>query len=508
MTLSSLLCEGEYVSSYDPAQIEVQGICVHLPSLTPGCLFLCLRGMHYDTHAMLAAVARGGAAAAIVEEGAVYKAPPGLPLFIVPQARRMYALLYDRYCGHPARDMTLIAVTGTNGKTSTATMLYTILREAGIACALIGTVTCQAGETSYALPPEESDGRRTMTTPDPDILYPMLARMRQDGITHVVMEASSHALALDKLVPLHFACGIFTNLSPEHLDLHGTMENYLAAKARLFSMCDYGIINFDSEYAEALVRGARCRILRCGAVYHEQYNAEEIARYGARGIGYVYHSPTLRMALSLPIPGVFTVYNSLLALTCALQLGVEPVTARHALQHMRGVPGRLERVVLDPALADFHVFIDYAHTEAALRSLLTTVRTFRQGGERIVLLFGCGGDRDKSKRPLMGRVAEEYADLVIVTSDNSRTENPTSIIRDIVSGMRHKERRRVIVDRRAAITYAVQQAQKNDILLLVGKGHETYELRNGQTHPFDERAIVQKALAHRRETKEHYADPS
>jgi UDP-N-acetylmuramoyl-L-alanyl-D-glutamate--2,6-diaminopimelate ligase len=331
-----------------------------------------------------------------------------------------------------------------------------------------------------------------MTTPDPDILYPMLRNMREDGIEYVVMEASSHALALDKLSPLHFDVGIFTNLSPEHLDFHGTMENYLSAKARLFSQCECGILNFDSDFAEKIAEDAPCRILRCGAVYHEEYNAEEIRSLGARGSSYVLSAPGLRLPVSIPIPGSFSVYNSLLAAVAALTLGVSPKAVRDGLGQLRGVIGRLERV--DTGEQDFTVMIDYAHTEEAMRNVLTTVRDLCIRGERIVAVFGCGGDRDQTKRGHMGKVAEELADFSIITSDNQRSEDPKQIILDILKGFKNKEKRKVILDREKAIVYAIATAQPRDVILLIGKGHETYQLCGKEKYPFDERKIVSEAI--------------
>ncbi len=506
MKLSALLFSGEYSSVYSPDEIEIQDICYMGDHITPGCLFICIRGTRYDSHLLIKTAAQEKAAAVIVEDGADYIAPADFPVFCVPNARRALAFAYDRFCASPTKDMRLIAVTGTNGKTSTATMVYTILQAANKRVAMIGTVACKSQTQDYKTAFENST-RSTMTTPDPDILYPMLQKMKEDGIEYVVMEASSHALALDKLSPLLFEVGIFTNLSPEHLDFHANMDNYLAAKTRLFSQCKYGILNFDSEYAEKIAKEASCRILRCGAVYHEEYNAEDIRYHGANGISYTLVSPSLRLPVSLPIPGSFTVYNSLLAITCALQLGITEKELATALHAVKGVPGRLEKLTLDPQDANFTVFIDYAHTEAALRNLLMTVRSFRRGNERIVLLFGCGGDRDKSKRAPMGRVAEEYADYIIVTSDNSRTEEPTKIIHDILQGMKNRAKRSVIVNRRRAIEYAVETAQENDIILLVSKGHETYELVGQKRLAFDERKIVREALLKRKAQKEKHENP-
>ncbi len=502
MELSALIFPGEYTSTFSPRGIEITAICYKSEQVRPGCLFVCIRGTQYDSHALLRGAQANGAAAALVEEGADHTAPEDLPIFTVPSTRRAMAFAYYRLHGCPAKGMHLFAVTGTNGKTSTAAMLYTILRVCGRRAALIGTVTCSSEQKNYQ-PCNAQDEKRAMTTPDPDVLYPMLAAMKRDGIDHVVMEASSHALALEKLAPLHFDAAIFTNLSPEHLDFHGSMKKYLAAKATLFSQSDCAILNFDNDYTEELASTIPCRILRCGAVYHEQYNAEEIHMHGTEGISYLYSTPRLRMAVEMQIPGVFTVYNSLLALTCALHIGIPPLQAKAALQSMGGVPGRLEKVILPPE-EKFTVFIDYAHTEAALRNLLLTVRGFRRGAERIVLVFGCGGDRDKSKRAPMGRTAEELADAVIVTSDNSRSEEPTVIIHDILKGMRRTEKRRVIVNRQRAITYAIEEARENDIILLVGKGHEDYELTENGCRPFDEKKIVHEALRARKKDKEHH----
>lgn len=494
MKLSSLLFTGEYFSQYDPNTVDVNGIAMHGDEISRGCLFICLRGLHYDAHNLLRTAKERGAAAAIIEEGTDAPIPKGLPVFAVPSCRRAAAFIYSRFYGSPADKMKLVAVTGTNGKTSTVFMLYHLLAGAGFRVGMIGTVACLSVVRNYRELCKK-EGRSTMTTPDPDVLYAVLHQMHRDGIEYVVMEASSHALALDKLAPLTFEIGIFTNLSPEHLDFHKTMHAYLAAKAKLFSLSRRAVVNFDNAYAAELAESISCPVLRCGAVYHEEYNAEEIRLLGASGVSYLYSTPTLRMPVFLPIPGSFTVYNSLLALTAALSLGVPPHEAIGTLRALSGVPGRMERVPLPGA--NFSVFIDYAHTEAALENLLTTVSSFRREGERILLVFGCGGDRDTTKRAPMGKIAEQYADRVIVTSDNARSEEPNKIIRDILLGMRRREKRAVIVNRRRAIRHAILCAQEGDIILLVGKGHETYELTGEGARPFDERAVVFEAFAER-----------
>lgn len=500
MKLSSLLFEGEYSSEYDPFGIEIKKLAVCGDDIDRGCLFICLRGMHYDAHNLLRTAKERGAAAAIVEEGFDAPVPNGFPVFTVSSSRRAMAFAYSRFFNSPAKGMKLIAVTGTNGKTSTAFTLYHLLVGCGKRAGMIGTVGCESVRRSYR-ELRESRGRGTMTTPDPDVLYPILYEMKKDGIEYVVIEASSHALALEKLAPLDFEIGIFTNLSPEHLDFHRTMGAYLEAKAGLFRSCRRAIVNLDSDYASELCERISCPVMRCGAVYHEEYNAEEIRLLGAAGVSYTFTSPELRIPVFVPIPGAFTVYNSLLALTAALSLGLCPAQATRVLRGLSGVPGRMERLPLPGA--SFSVFIDYAHTEAALENLLLTVCSFRRGGERIVLVFGCGGDRDATKRAPMGKIAERYADRVIVTSDNTRSEEPNKIIHDILCGMRMREKRAVIVNRRRAIRHAILSAEERDIILLVGKGHETYELTGEGMRPLDERAIVFEAFAERQTEQEH-----
>lgn len=498
MKLSSLLFQGEYTGKISPDSIEVTQVVSDTRALTKGCLFICLRGARFDSHTLLGMIEASGAAAAIVERDAMLPEDIGLPVFRVESTRRTLALVFRRFYRCPDTEMTMIGVTGTNGKTSTSTILYAILRAAGYRVGLIGTARCLYDDKVYTLPEEGGDTRlRTMTTPDPDILYPMLRTMADAGVTHVVMEVSSHSLTLGKVAPIRYDVGIFTNLSPEHMDFHNDMESYLRAKAALFRQCRTGIFNCDNEFAESLIALSACEVRRAGVVWQGDYRATDIELYGARGLSYSYIAPGLRLRIRTPLPGAFSVYNSLLALTAAIELGVSPLAAAEALATQISIPGRMERVSLN-ADADFSVFIDYAHTEAALKNLLTTVRTFRRPNERIVLLFGCGGNRDATKRAPMGRTAEELADLVVVTTDNSRSEEPQRIISDILAGMRHPERHRVIKSRKRAIEEVILSAEPGDIILLCGKGHETYEITASGVRHFDEREIVRGALEKRK----------
>ncbi len=500
MKLSELLYEGEYTSRYDPREIEITGIVSDTRGLTPGCLFVCLRGMRFDSHTLVKKIMEGGAAAIITEIGSLTAPSVDIPIFEVKSTRCTLAYLHSRASGDPQNGMHLIGITGTNGKSSTAFMLYHILKEAGIKAGLIGTIECLYDDKRYSLPEDkEAEGRlRSMTTPDPDILYPILKKMKEAGVSHVIMEVSSHALSLGKVAPLRFDLGLFTNLSGEHLDFHSDMESYFAAKATLFSQSALGILNRDDEAGLRLQELAPCRMLTCGIQKRNDYTADGISLLGSRGVSYTLAFPGARLRLRIPIAGSFTVYNSMLAVAAARELGISPLTAAEALSVQPTVKGRMERLSLGEFDKDFSLFIDYAHTEAALRSLLLSVRNFATPEERIVLLFGCGGDRDRSKRAKMGRVAEELADFSILTSDNSRSERPEDIIKEIRAGMSENAACKIIKNRREAIEYAILNAKPQDIILLCGKGHETYQIEKNGVRHFDEREIVQAALEKRK----------
>ncbi len=500
MKLSSLLYSGEYVSRHSPDTVEITAIVSDTRGLCPGCLFVCLKGQRFDSHTLLQKIKEGGAAAIVVEGGAFASPPPDIPIFEVKSTRIALSLLYSRFCGDPQKDLTVVGITGTNGKTSTAVMLYGILRKAGIKAGLIGTVECLYDGKRYSLPDKDERGDRllSMTTPDPDILYPILQKMKEEGITHVIMEVSSHALALDKVYPLRFKVGIFTNLSPEHLDFHSDLSTYLAAKAKLFDQAELALLNGDDKVASTLKGRIPCRTVLCGLERENDYRAESISLLGCRGVAYTFSLPEAKIRIRVPIAGSFTVYNSMLALAAAKELGISPLTAAEALNEQAIVRGRMEKLSLGEFDKEASVFIDYAHTEEALRSLLCSVRGFCTPNERIVLLFGCGGDRDKSKRPKMGRTAEELADLCIVTSDNSRSESSEEIIKDILLGMQEPKNCKVIKNRKEAIEYAILNAKMGDIILLCGKGHETYEIKKNGICRFDERKIVEAALEKRK----------
>lgn len=496
MELNELLFPGEYAGDGIPNGVSVTEIVNDGRKIKPGCLFICRKGEKFDSHALLPTLTEAGCSAVVVSREYGEK-NIGIPVIAVDDTRRAEAFAVSRFFGSPGKRLTMIGVTGTNGKTSVSTMLWHILSDAGFRCGLIGTTGIR-GESGNetAFDSFRTGDAATMTTPPPLTLYPLLSAMADSGITHVVMEVSSQGLVLSRVAPLFFSYSVFTNLSPEHLDFHRTMTDYLAAKKILFRQTETAIVNGDSPWTDLLLDGIPCRRIVCGTLGACDAAANNAKLCGSEGVSYLFRSHGESFSVTLPIPGVFSVQNSLLALTAARAIGADTAAAVQTLSRLPIITGRMERI--DTGEFPFSVFIDYAHTEAALRSLLLSVRAFCSSGQRIVLLFGCGGDRDPAKRSEMGRAAEELADFTIVTSDNSRSEDPKKIILGILSGMKRREKRRVILNRENAIRYAIKTAREKDVILLVGKGHERYEITSDGIREFDEKKIVSAALEARR----------
>ena len=331
------------------------------------------------------------------------------------------------------------------------------------------------------------------TTPESFELHKLFRAMKDGGCTHVVMEVSSHALYLDRVYGIPFAVGIFTNLTQDHLDFHKTMENYCDAKARLFSMCRTGVVNADDPWHERLLRDASCRVLTYGRGENADLRAEDV-QLSAAGVAFTAAAKAERAKIFVGIPGEFMVYNTLDVLGAALSLGISLEKSAEVLRTSARVKGRVEVV---PTGTDYTMLIDYAHTPDAVENVLRSVRGFARG--RVVALFGCGGDRDKTKRPKMGAIAAALSDLVIVTSDNPRTEDPRGIIQDILAGMYQSQTPHIVVENRMeAIHYAMDHAQKDDVIVLMGKGHETYQIIGTEKHHLDEREIIAEHLKNRK----------
>lgn len=472
---------------------EIKDILTDSRKEMKDAMFVCLCGTQFDSHNYIGEAIGNGAICILTDRNHPdIVAKEGIAFLQCDDPRATLAHLWHAWYGFPCRDLKIVGVTGTNGKTSVAHMLRTILRTAWHTCGIIGTVGCESEEGIIQTAREA--GLSNLTTPDPRDLYHIFAQMRDEGVEYVVMEVSSHALSLEKLAPITFEAAIFTNLTPEHLDFHKTMESYAAAKAMLFQKTKLAICNADSPYCERILRDSTCRRMTCTTKgKYADYSADEIELHAQNGVAYRLSSARTRLRISCPIAGEFTVMNSMQAAICALELGCSPAAIKTALATMGGVKGRMERVRLGLE-ADFSVLIDYAHTPDALEKLLLTARDLVQKGGRTVVLFGCGGDRDRSKRAVMGEIAARLADHVIITSDNSRGEDPMQIICQIVAGIPPQKAYTVIPDRASAIRYAVKNAKAGDLILLAGKGHEEYEIVGGERRPFCEGSLVKEAF--------------
>ena len=474
MKLKDLLQDMEVLSATADMETEIKYVRYDSRAVEAGDLFVAVTGYAVDGHSFIGAVMEKGAAAVVCE-----RIPEGeVPYIQVPDSRRALAQLGDNFFGHPAKAMTMIAVTGTNGKTSTTYLLKAILEKTrGAKVGLIGTNQNMIGEE--VVPTER-------TTPGPFETRELFAEMRDKGCTHVVMETSSHALHQGRIHGVTYDVGIFTNLTQDHLDYHKTMEAYCDAKAILFRNCVSGVVNADDPWTPRLLKDATCKVLTYARDAAADLTAQDIA-LAADHIAFTAVYGTERFPIRVNIPGGFMVYNTLDVLGACLTLGISLEESAAVLATVPHVKGRVE-VVPTPG-KDYTILIDYAHTSDSLINVLTTVRGFAKG--RTVALFGCGGDRDRTKRPIMGRAAADHADFVIVTTDNPRTEKPGDIIADILPGMEGTATPYVVVeDRVEAIHYAMDHAQKDDVIVLCGKGHETYQEVNHEKHHMDEREIV------------------
>jgi len=479
----------------------VGGVTLDSRQVSQGDLFFCVAGLLHDGHEYAAAAVEAGAAALVVER------PLGLgvPEVQVRDARVAMARMGAEFYGRPGDHLMLLGVTGTSGKTTTTWLLEPILAAAGHVAGLIGTIETRIAGVS-------SPGVRT--TPDSLDLQRTLAEMRSAGVTAVALEVTSHALALHRVETLHFEAAAFTNLSQDHLDFHAGMEDYFAAKRSLFvpARIERGAINVDDAYGRVIKESATVEMIGFGIAPDADIRAESV-RTGPWGMEFVALSPWGEMKVKTALIGEFNLSNCLAAISVALQAGLSPSAIEAGLQAVKSVPGRFEGV---DAGQPFSVVVDYSHKPDALDNVLREARRIalsggskkrgaRSGGPqniddagRVFCVFGCGGDRDRVKRPLMGRVAAAGADVVIVTSDNPRSEDPEAIIAEIVQGImaeRPEGPDRSIVDRRAAIELAIHEAREGDVVVIAGRGHESDQVFADHSVAFDDRIVARAALA-------------
>ncbi len=481
MLLEKVFSSIDVIKTNADLSLDVAGITEDSRRVKEGFVFCALKGERVDGNKYIKSALDKGAVCILTETEPEFDCP----FVLVKDARQTFSRLLANFYSHPEKSFKiLVGVTGTNGKTSTTVMLKSIYEAAGYKVGLIGTMKYLIGEREYNA---ESNGN-LLTTPDPENFWALLNTMREEKVDVLVMECSSHSLAMDKLGDLEFTCGIFTNLTRDHLDFHGDFDSYRDAKAKLFKKSKISVINDDDPSGEYMKECAAGEV-RTYSInnINSSFNAKSVRFNGAEGVDYVFLAKELIFRVFLSIPGTFSVYNSLAAASCAILTGVSPETVVEGLQKIERVDGRVDRVDID---APFSVIIDFAHTPDAMENVISTVKGFARG--RIITVFGCGGDRDRTKRPIMGALACKMSDFVIVTSDNSRSENRDSIIDEIMQGVEDFESVERIPDRTLAIRRAMDIALENDIVLLLGKGHEEYEIDENGKHRFSEREEVMK----------------
>ena len=481
MKLGELLHNIPILETNADLEQEITGVSYDSRHTSPGDLFIALEGYETDGHRFIPMAREKGAACVLCQ-----KAPQdGGPYVRTGDSRGALAQTGRNWFGDPAGEMTMVGVTGTNGKTTTTYLLKDVLEKAaGAKVGLIGTNQNMVGDEVL---------HTERTTPESFELQALFRRMADAGCTHVVMEVSSHALCLQRVAGIRFAAGLFTNLSQDHLDFHGSMEDYCGAKALLFRQCEKGVYNADDPWADRVTRDAPCPLSSFGEKAGE-LRGENI-RLAVDGVDFDACRDGETVPVRVNIPGGFTVYNALGVLAAARELGVPLADSARVLRQSAGVKGRVEVV---PVPGEYTVLIDYAVTPDAIENVLATVRDFAKG--RVVILFGCGGDRDRGKRPKMGRIAARLADFVIVTSDNPRTEVPGEIIREILPGLEGSDTPYVVVeDRVEAIRYAMDHARTDDVIILAGKGHETYQIVGHEKRHLDEREVVAAYIAEQKE---------
>ncbi|MDP4092723.1 MAG: UDP-N-acetylmuramoyl-L-alanyl-D-glutamate--2,6-diaminopimelate ligase [Bacillota bacterium] len=457
--------------------IEISDIAYDSRKAKSGSLFVCIEGFKFDGHNYVSAAVENGANVILVQKD--IEVEGNVTVVKVENTRYALAYISNRFFGYPSKKFNLVGVTGTKGKTTTTYMIKSVLEHVGQKVGLIGTIANFIGN-------EELHAERT--TPESYDLQKLFAEMVDKEVNSVVMEVSSHALELHRVGCTSYNIGVFTNLSRDHLDFHETFENYLNAKVKLFKMCDKGLVNIDNEYGPEVVKKAECEVLTYGINNDANIKAVNIRKH-PNGVEFKAVTPWGDIDIKVNIPGTFSVYNALAALgTCCL-MGISPEVVREGLVGVC-VPGRAE---VTYAGKDFTIIIDYAHSPDSLENILTTVKSYAPG--RLVSVFGCGGDRDKTKRPIMGEISGRIADFTVITSDNPRTESPEAIIKDIEVGIKGKNSEYItITERRDAIRYVIENARPRDIIVLAGKGHETYQIFKDKTIHFDEREVVNEVL--------------
>ena len=462
---------------YTGPQAEITAVDYDSRKVGRGSLFCCLVGEKTDGHNFASMAVEKGASALICQR----PLPLNVPQLIVPDGREAMARAAACFYGHPERELTMLAVTGTNGKTSVTYMVKSVAETAGKKVGLIGTIQNLIGEEKVYT---------ERTTPESVDLFALLRRMADKGVDLVVMEVSSHALAQQRVAGIPFKAGLFTNLTQDHLDYHKTFENYRAAKKKLFAQCGIAVLNGDDETAAYMKEGLSIPVWTMGIHHPGEFYARGI-EITTQGASFHLFTPQGNGRISLHISGLFSVYNAMGTAALCTAAGIPFSCIVKGLEGLRGVAGRLECV--DTGDRPFSVYVDYAHTPDALQNVLETARGFTR--RRLISVFGCGGDRDHGKRPIMGEIGGRYSDHVILTSDNPRTEDPMDILKAVEEGVKRTATPYIVTEnRREAIREALEEAGDGDVIVIAGKGHESYQEINGVRHHFDDKEIVLSLL--------------
>lgn len=477
MKISDILNNVEVIN-VEGTDRDINKLSYNTADVTEGSLFFCIIGMKTDGHIFAGKAVECGATALVISEDVDVSGD--VTLIRVNDTRKAMSQISSNFYGNPSANMNITGITGTNGKTTSTFMLRSILKEFGKKTGLMGTI--------YNIFDNEIEEAKR-TTPESMDLHNMLSRMRNKNVEECIMEVSSHSLELNRVYGIKFKVGIFTNLTQDHLDFHITMENYFKAKMKLFENCENAVVNIDNEYGKRICEKVKCNIITYGIQERADVYAQDIKITG-EGTSFMLGYNNKAYPVKLHLPGKFNVYNALSCAAAAIILGVPMQKIIKGLSSLEKVPGRSEKINSKKGVT---IVIDYAHSPDGIINILKTAREYTE--KRLITLFGCGGDRDKGKRPLMGEAAGKLSDFCIVTSDNPRTEEPMDIINDILPGINRTGCSYVIMeDRRKAIAYALSIGEAGDVIVIAGKGHETYQVLKNKTIHFDEREIIHELL--------------
>ncbi|SJZ35478.1 UDP-N-acetylmuramoyl-L-alanyl-D-glutamate--2,6-diaminopimelate ligase [Selenihalanaerobacter shriftii] len=486
--LSRIITELDYKVLQGSVDREITGIEYDSREVEADNLFVCISGFTHDGHDYINEAIEAGATAVLVEKEVELNECNEITVIMIRDTRQGLAMISSAFYDYPSQKLKVIGVTGTNGKTTTTYLTESILKTAGHKVGLIGTIKNKIDDEKF---------KSQRTTPESLDLQAFFARMVEEDVTHVVMEVSSHALALNRVDKIDFDVAIFTNITQDHLDFHDSFNDYLNAKAKLFTGLDdedkTAIINIDDPNSDKILSASNGSVITYSIEKDANLKAKDIT-ISPIGVNFLAEAFEEKVNLDLNLTGLFNVYNTLAALGAGISLNITLDDIQQGLEEVQGVAGRFE--IVDEG-QDFGVIVDYAHTPDSLQNILETAEDFVEG--RVIVVFGCGGDRDKSKRPIMGQVATRLADFSIITSDNPRSEEPEDIINDIELGVKEinkkvEEDYVIIQDRAEAINYGIETARTGDLVFIVGKGHETYQILKDKTISFDDRQVAREAL--------------